>query len=159
MPITTFSLDGNAIRCPRFEPDLASALKPYQDGSPLYLGRTVIKLTWPFLPDNEVALVRQSYHNLVTGYDPANSFGTPLNVTIPDYLNGGLRSTTGYITEPTGIAAGDGTRDFSTFLYCLHETSFQSALSNAEGDLWYAVTNGGNVIFGASQYTGTGMQF
>jgi hypothetical protein len=160
MPITTFSIDGNNILCPdSFEPDLASSLKPYQDGSPMYWGRTMLKLTWKFLPDNYVALIRQSFYNLVHSFDPSSSFGTPISVTIPDYLNGNFRMVSCYLSEPTGTGAGDGTRNFSTTLYCLHETSFQSALANSEGDLWYTLTNGGGVVFGASQYTGTGMQF
>jgi hypothetical protein len=154
-----FSIGGEQIRCPNFE---KSKLEPggleyqYLNGALLYLGGPVWTFYWDFLLDDEVAAIRMVYEDLVNSIDPITGFGTLPSVTVPDYLHGGLRATTGYITEPTGAAGGDGTKGFTVMVYNLHEATLLSAMGDPDSNLWEVVNNGGNIEIGSStNATGT----
>jgi hypothetical protein len=157
-----FSIGGHQIHCPNFDKskfDPANMEYQYLNGSLVHIGGPVWTYLWDYLPDDEVAVIRALYKDLVDSVDPTTGSGTPINVTIPDFKAGGLRMTTAYITEPTGSAGGDGSKGFSLIVYNLHESSFQAAIASPMGNLWEVANNGGNIEIGSSNYRPTGWQF
>jgi hypothetical protein len=157
-----FSIGGHQILCPnwektKFEP--ASLEYQYLNGSLVYVGGPTITYIWDYLPTEEVVILRTLYNDLVTALNPLTGIGGVLNVTIPDYASGGLRMTTALMTEPTGTAGGDGSKEFSVTLYNLHESTFQTAMTAPQANLWDVVNNGGNLEIGSSSYRSTGWQF
>jgi hypothetical protein len=74
---------------------------------------------------------------------------------VPDYKNGGLRTTTGYMLEPTGTPGGDVTRDFKVTITNLHEGALQSAIATPGSNLWESW----DVGIGTAGYGLTGWQF
>ena len=140
-----------------FEP--ADIEYQYLDGSLVYIGRSSITYYWPFMTAVNVGIVRGIYAALVASVDPATGIGSPISCTIPDNLNGGLRTTTAYMAEPTGTAGGDGSKDFKVTLYNLHEAAFLAAIEQPDGNLFDAVSSGRNVRIGGEHYSRFGWQF
>ncbi|MBA3829901.1 MAG: hypothetical protein H0X33_13255 [Taibaiella sp.] len=150
-----FSIGGVVSRCPDMDKsnlDPAALAYSYLDGSPCYIGRSSFTYVWTLILPSEVIAIRTLYDTLV-------SSGTPVTVTIPDYNGGGWRSTTAFMTEPTGTAGGDGTANFTVQFYNLHQANFASAMLSPGGNLWEVANNGGNIEVGSSNYKATGWQF
>jgi hypothetical protein len=155
-----FSIDGHTILCPsstNYEP--GGLIYQYQNGSQVMIGAPQVTYTWAFLPDNYVTLIWATFDTLLTGGDLTAVLGNPVNVTVPDFFNGGFRATTAYMTRPTGKAVGDGTQDFSVTFYNLHAVSMELAINSPTGNYWEMINNGLTIIVGASEYPGTGWQY
>lgn len=158
-----FQIGGNEVPCPDFAKsdftELGDIAYQYMDGSPLYLGMPSVTYFWPNLLPAHVTAIRGLYNTLVTTVDLISTHGTPVSLTVPDYLNGGLRTTTAYMLEPTGTAKGDGTTDFKVTFTNLHEGALITALATAAGNMFDTASNGGNIEIGSTQYSGLGWQF
>jgi hypothetical protein len=158
-----FQIGGTQFPCPDFSKskfdELGDIAYEYLDGSPLYLGMPSVTYVWPTIKNSDVAAIRLVYDALVAGLNPLASSGTPVSLTVPDYKNGGLRTTTAYMLEPTGTAGGDLTTNFSVTFTQLHEGSFQTAIASPAGNDWEIAANGGNLQVGSAQYPVTGWQF
>jgi hypothetical protein len=153
-----FQIGGHLVRCPNWKNskfDPAALEYQYLNGSLVYIGGSLLTMAWDFLPDDEVATLRTVYNDFVTGVDPVAGTGSPISLTIPDRLAGGLRTTTAYPLEPTGAAGGDGTRGFSMTFYNLHEATLLAAMASPQGNLWDVVNNGGNIEIGNSSFLAT----
>jgi hypothetical protein len=157
-----FSIGSATVRCPNFE---KTKVEPggleyqYLNGALLYLGGPVWTFYWDFLTDIEVAAIRMVYEDLVTSTDPVSGHGNPLSLTIPDYREGGLRATTGYITEPAGVATGDGSKGFTVMVYNLHEDTLLLAMDEPGGNLWDTASSGGNIQVGSATNATARWQF
>lgn len=160
-PDITFDLAG-VTRCPELKPgflDPADVRIRYMDGSDLFVGMTAVTYNWPFLPGEDVAAIWTLYNDIVSGLDPYSVAGNPVTVPVPDYLHGGWRFTTGYLTEPTGTVVGDGTKNFSVTCYNLGEGSLLTAMGSPVGNFWDYIRQGAGLRIGASQYSITGCPF
>jgi hypothetical protein len=158
-----FQIGGFPIPCPDFKEskfdELGDIAYQYLDGSPVYLGMPAITYVWPFITTENVQIIRTLYDTLVASVNFLATSGAPISLTVPDYLNGGLRTTTAYMLEPTGTAGGDGSTNFTVTFYNLHEAALQTALAVQGGNLWELASNGGNLTIGAAQYSHMGWQF
>lgn len=158
-----FQIGGHELPCPDFEKskfdELADISYQYLNGSPAYLGMPSITYVWPFLRSDHVATIRAVYDALVTGINLLAPNGTPVSLTVPDYKNGGLRTTTAYMLEPTGAAGGDGSTNFTLTFTQLHEAALLTALAIESGNLWDVAADGANLIVGRADYGTTGWQF
>jgi hypothetical protein len=147
------------IKCPVFGYEPGALVYSYQNGSQVMLGAPQCTATWNFRTDDEVALIWDVYNTLVTGGTVTALTGNPVNVTVPDFINGGLRLTTAYMTRPTGKAVGDGTQNLSVTFYNLHATSMETAINNPLANYADIIMSGGTLTVGVSEYPGTGWQY
>jgi hypothetical protein len=158
-----FQIGGYELLCPDFSKskfdELADISYQYLNGSPLYLGMPSITYVWPFLRSDHVATIRAVYGALVTSINLLLPNGTPISLTVPDYKNGGLRTTTAYMLEPTGTAGGDGSANFTVTFTQLHEGALLAALTTGSGNLWDVAANGDNLKIGSAEFSLTGWQF
>jgi hypothetical protein len=158
------SIPGNEIRCPnlkksKFEP--AALEYQYLNGSLVYIGGSSVTYVWDYLTNEEVATIRDVYNFLLNGFNHLGEYGQPIYVTVPDFRVGGWRVVSAYMTEPSGAAGGDLTRDLSVTFYNLLEDSLKSKIDTVipMENLWDAITLGQNIIIGLSGYEDTGWQF
>jgi hypothetical protein len=157
-----FSIDGYDLPCPKFQPgwfEPGDIDYSYLNGSKLYIGMSKMTYTWPFLDETYVAIIRTLYDGLVASFDPLTATGTPITATVPDFLGGGWKYTTCYITEPTGTAGGSGSTNFSVKLYNLGEQNLLDHIASPGTDLWELMQQGASLEIGSSEYPASTWQF
>jgi hypothetical protein len=154
-----FSVGGTTLPCPKFSVEPGALAYAYQNGSQVFIGAPSVTCTWPFLRDDYAAVLWAVYNTAVNASGSELIADTSIAVTVPDFVNGGLRTVQAYPSRPTGKAVGDGTQNMQVTFYNLHATSMVTAYLSPEKNYCDEIDRHQTVVVGANEYENNDWQF